>query len=61
MAVKNPDKTFYLAFDLNAVPNPIYHHEKLHPLYPMDAMEMVEEARAPQFNHISLEVSKADI
>ena len=49
-----PDKTFYLAYDINRVPHPNYHHEKF---YPFETMELIDrETNIPQFNHITSEV-----
>ena len=56
-ALKNakPNKTFYLAYDMNRVPHYHYHHEKF---YPFETMELIDrETNIPQFNHISSEVS----
>ena len=56
LAKKRPDKTFYLAYDFNNVPTPRYHHERF---YPYETMAMVDrDAKSPQFNQISLKVSK---
>ena len=50
-----PNKTFYLAYDMNRVPHYHYHHDKF---YPFETMELIDrETNIPQFNHISSEVS----
>ena len=50
-----PNKTFYLAYDMNRVPHDHYHHDKF---YPFETMELIDrDTTIPQFNHISLEVS----
>ena len=50
-----PDRTFYLSYDLNRVPNDQYHHEKF---YPYETMELIDrETNIAQFNHITSEVN----
>ena len=50
-----PNKTFYLAYDMNRVAHYHYHHDKF---YPFETMELIDrETNIPQFNHISSEVS----